>query len=82
MDLTGLTPFYSSVLQAWQVFKFTHATNETPGMWLLEEPLFFNSFIRTQTLQSASLLSQSQKCWLHKTGSLMKMTTASMDILR
>ncbi len=30
--LAGLTPFYSSVLQAWQTGRFARATDETPGM--------------------------------------------------
>ncbi|KAJ3609348.1 hypothetical protein NHX12_023871 [Muraenolepis orangiensis] len=42
LDLSGLTPFYTSVLQAWHTFKFTRATSEMPGMWVFEEPLFFN----------------------------------------
>lgn len=32
-----------------------HVLEETPEMWLFEEPLFFNDFITTRTLQSASL---------------------------
>lgn len=32
--LAGLTPFYSSVLQAWHIFRFDRNTDETPGMWL------------------------------------------------
>ncbi|KAJ3609187.1 hypothetical protein NHX12_023711, partial [Muraenolepis orangiensis] len=41
LDLSGLTPFYTSVLQAWHIFKFSCATSEMPGMWVFEEPLFF-----------------------------------------
>uniref|UniRef100_H3BW47 Reverse transcriptase domain-containing protein n=1 Tax=Tetraodon nigroviridis TaxID=99883 RepID=H3BW47_TETNG len=43
----GLAPFYSSVLQAWRTFRFTRTTEETAGMWVFEEPLFFNSFLRS-----------------------------------
>ncbi|KAJ3582193.1 hypothetical protein NHX12_015766, partial [Muraenolepis orangiensis] len=32
LDLSGLTPFYTSVLQAWHTFKFTRATSEMPGI--------------------------------------------------
>ena len=53
VDLPGLTLFYSSVLQSWQIFNIVCNTNETCGKWLFEEPLFFNSLIKT--LQSASL---------------------------
>ncbi|KAJ3605708.1 hypothetical protein NHX12_027752 [Muraenolepis orangiensis] len=55
LDLSGLTPFYTSVLQAWHTFKFTSATSEMLGMWVFEEPLFFNGLLRARTLQSASL---------------------------
>ena len=44
-DLTGLTPFYQSVVQAWQVFTYHREAVMTPGMWLFEEPLFGNNFI-------------------------------------
>ena len=82
VDLTGLTPFYSSVLQAWQIFKATRTKNETPGMWLFEEPLFFNTLIQTQTLQSASLRAYFREAGCTKLGHLMKMTATSVDILR
>lgn len=39
VDLVGLTPPYSSVLQAWQIFKHVHTKDETPGVQLCEEPL-------------------------------------------
>jgi len=41
IDQTGLTQFYESVLQAWQVFRVTRDPTEIPGMWLFDEPLFF-----------------------------------------
>ncbi|KAJ3608825.1 hypothetical protein NHX12_023355 [Muraenolepis orangiensis] len=50
LDQSGLTPFYTSVLQAWHTFKFTRATSEMPGMWVFEEPLFFNGLLRARTL--------------------------------
>lgn len=49
---SGLIPFYNSR---------TRSTKETPGMRLFEEPLFFNSLIKTQTLQSASLRANLRK---------------------
>lgn len=36
--LAGLTPFYSSVLQAWQILRPARTADETPGTWLSEEP--------------------------------------------
>uniref|UniRef100_H3CBT1 Reverse transcriptase zinc-binding domain-containing protein n=1 Tax=Tetraodon nigroviridis TaxID=99883 RepID=H3CBT1_TETNG len=43
----GLAPFYSSVLQAWRTFRFSRTTEETAGMWVFEEPLFFNRILRS-----------------------------------
>lgn len=40
MDLTGLTPFYRSVLNAWQTLNVIRNPDPRPGMWLFEEPLF------------------------------------------
>lgn len=57
VDLTGLTPFYLSVLHSWQVFKAHRELAMTPGMWLFEEPLFYTALIKTQILSSASLRS-------------------------
>eukprot|EP00064_Thunnus_orientalis_P008015 superscaffoldBa00000926_g8037 len=56
-DLTGLPSFYTSVLDAWKIPKATRDLAAMGGLWLFEEPLFFNSFIQTQTLSSASLRS-------------------------
>lgn len=55
VDVVGLTPFYGSMLQAWRVFKAARTLNESPDMWLFEEPLLFNNFLRTQTTQSTRL---------------------------
>ncbi|KAI3357946.1 hypothetical protein L3Q82_016322 [Scortum barcoo] len=52
LNLTGLTPFYQSVLQTWQVLTFHRKDEKTPGMWLFEEPLFGNNFITSQVLSS------------------------------
>lgn len=30
-------------------------TNQTPGMWVFEEPLFSNGFLQTCVLQSATV---------------------------
>ncbi|KAJ3589845.1 hypothetical protein NHX12_010686 [Muraenolepis orangiensis] len=52
-DLSGLTPLYTSVQQAWCLLKFSRATSRMPGMF--EEPKDFT----TWTLQPASLQDQS-----------------------
>lgn len=81
MDLAGLTSFYSSVLQAWQVFNISREPNEAPGVWLLEEPLFFNRFIRTQTLQSASLRTRLREVGCTKLGHLVKMSSTASAVV-
>lgn len=80
-DLSGLTPFYSSVLQAWQVFHVNRVQVGTPGMWLLEEPLFFNAFVNAQTLSSVTLRSRLREAGCVKLGHLMKASHSSMDRL-
>ena len=39
-DLSGLTPFYESVMQAWRVLDKSRKASMLPGMWLFEEPPF------------------------------------------
>ncbi|KAK5852456.1 hypothetical protein PBY51_023923 [Eleginops maclovinus] len=82
VDLSGLTPFYTSVLQAWQIFKISRVINEIPGMWLFEEPLFFNKLIRIRSLQSASLQASLREAGCTKLGHLMKSKMTSLEILR
>lgn len=53
VQLTRPKHFYSSVLQAW--LSTIRATNKVPGMWFLEEPLFFNDFLPSDAPQSASV---------------------------
>ena len=71
-DITGLTPFYQSVVQAWQVFTYHREAVMTPGMWLFEEPLFGNNFITSQVLYSVSLRSRLREAGCVKLGHLMK----------
>ena len=81
VDLTGITPFYSTVLQAWQAFVTTRDAGEPAGMWLFEEPLFYNPFIETQTLSSASLRSSLREAGCVKVGHLIKTTATSVATL-
>lgn len=74
MDLTGLTPFYESVLQAWQVFSFHRKDVVTVGMWILEEPLFSNSLFTSQALSSVSLRSRLREGGCVKLGHLMRIS--------
>uniref|UniRef100_A0A3Q3ERM5 Reverse transcriptase domain-containing protein n=1 Tax=Labrus bergylta TaxID=56723 RepID=A0A3Q3ERM5_9LABR len=74
VDLTGLTSFYMSVMQAWKMYTFKRKKTESLGMWIFEEPLFFNDFIRTPTLQSASLRASFREAGCTKLGHLVRLT--------
>lgn len=80
--LSGLTSFYSSVMQAWQIFHFQRTKDQAPGMWVFEEPLFCNGLLESPALQSASLRTKLREAGCTKVGHLMKLTTLSEDILR
>ncbi|KAI4886392.1 hypothetical protein NFI96_001747 [Prochilodus magdalenae] len=54
VDLGGLTPFYSAVLQAWQLLSFSRK-EPTPAYWVFEEPLFFNPVLPTISQVSGTL---------------------------
>uniref|UniRef100_A0A671WHQ0 Reverse transcriptase domain-containing protein n=1 Tax=Sparus aurata TaxID=8175 RepID=A0A671WHQ0_SPAAU len=82
VDISGLTPFYTSVLQAWQVFKIERNKKETRGMWLFEEPLFFSDLLKSKTLQSASLRAKFREAGCTKLGHLLKTTATSVDAPR
>jgi hypothetical protein len=71
-DLSGLTPFYESVMQAWRVFVISHKAGTPPGMWLFEEPLFHNSAIQSRAMGSASLRSCLLGVGCPKLGHLMR----------
>ncbi|KAJ3599425.1 hypothetical protein NHX12_033388 [Muraenolepis orangiensis] len=68
--------------QAWHTFKFTRATSEMLGMWVFEEPLFFNGLLRARTLQSASLRTSLREAGCTKVGHLMKAKATSLETLR
>ena len=80
-DITGLTPFYASVLEAWQVFQASRTPGGLPGMWIFEEPLFFNDFLRTETLSSPSLRAALREAGCVKLGHLLKATRTSAEVL-
>lgn len=46
------------------MFKLKRTAVAIPSLWVLEEPLFFNSFLTTQMLQPASLrICLREACW-------------------
>ncbi|TWW74457.1 Transposon TX1 uncharacterized 149 kDa protein ORF 2 [Takifugu flavidus] len=79
MDLTGLTPFYQSVLKAWQVLSFKHKAVTIPGMWIFEEPLFGNSIITSRVLSSTSLRSRLRDAGVVKLGHLLKTSVPNLS---
>nr|XP_046223606.1 deleted in malignant brain tumors 1 protein-like [Oncorhynchus gorbuscha] len=80
-DLTGLTPFYESVMQAWRVFVKSRKAGTPPGMWLFEEPLFHNTAIQSRVLGSASLRSCLLGVGCTKLGHLMRSRSRSLEEL-
>ncbi|KAI4873887.1 hypothetical protein NFI96_008616, partial [Prochilodus magdalenae] len=54
VDLGGLTPLYSAVLQAWRLLSFSRK-EPTPAYWVFEEPLFFNPALPTVSQVSGTL---------------------------
>ncbi|KAJ8333234.1 hypothetical protein SKAU_G00421300 [Synaphobranchus kaupii] len=67
----GLPPFYASVLEAWRILKVTRDPAATAGLWLLEEPLFYSSFIQARTLSSASIRTAMREAGCTKLGHLL-----------
>lgn len=65
MDRNGLTSFYASDLQVWQIFSV-----ERVNVWNLEEPLFFNGLLSTDLLNSGTLRNNLIKAGLCKIGHL------------
>ncbi|CAG5851064.1 unnamed protein product, partial [Menidia menidia] len=78
VDLTGLPPFYSSVINAWQTLKVTRTLDPGPGMWVNEEPLFNNDFLRSAPFSSATLRTEFVEAGMNKLGHLVN---TSMDTL-
>uniref|UniRef100_A0A3B3DKH2 Reverse transcriptase domain-containing protein n=1 Tax=Oryzias melastigma TaxID=30732 RepID=A0A3B3DKH2_ORYME len=76
-DLMGLSPYYGSVLNAWQAFKMKRENMLTPGPWTLQEPLFYNGAISTDLLDSLSVRAALQEAGCVKLGHL----AASLETL-
>ena len=79
--MSGLTPFYESVMQAWRVLVKSCKAGTSPGMWLFEEPLFHNTAIQSSVLGSASLRSCLLGVGCTKLGHLMRSRSRSLEEL-
>lgn len=56
-DLSGLTPFHGTVVEAWRTLNYSHSSDHKSGWWVFEEPLFFNSFLTSLVLSSQAMRS-------------------------
>uniref|UniRef100_A0A4W5P160 Reverse transcriptase domain-containing protein n=1 Tax=Hucho hucho TaxID=62062 RepID=A0A4W5P160_9TELE len=52
VDFNGLSSFYASVLNAWQIFIVKRELSEVTHEWVLEEPLIFNPLLSSVMLQA------------------------------
>ncbi|KAL1268847.1 hypothetical protein QQF64_034210 [Cirrhinus molitorella] len=53
-----LTSFYKSTMEAWKVFTISRSSDEPAGLWLFEEPIFFNSLLQSRLMSVHSLHSR------------------------
>lgn len=70
--MVDLTPFYRSVLEAWKVFSISRPSDLPVGFWLLEEPLFFNSFLPSRLLTSENVRTRLLAAGCNKLGHFLK----------
>ena len=66
------------MVDAWQTLKVTRTSDPRPGMWIFEEPLFYNDFLKNTTLSSTTLRSKFVEAGIVKLGHLIK---ASLETL-
>ncbi len=71
LNLTGLTTFYRSILNAWKVFKFSRELSSVQVLWLREEPLLCNPAIDVDLLKSMSLKEAMWNAGITKVGHLI-----------
>ncbi|CAG6006941.1 unnamed protein product [Menidia menidia] len=60
----------NSVINAWQTLKVSRTPDPGPGMWVYEEPLFNNDFLRNATLSSVTLRTKFVEAGMTKLGHL------------
>uniref|UniRef100_A0A669D6D2 Reverse transcriptase domain-containing protein n=1 Tax=Oreochromis niloticus TaxID=8128 RepID=A0A669D6D2_ORENI len=78
VDLSGLVPFYSSVVNAWRTLKVARTPEPRPGMWLFEEPLFFNDFFPSTVFSSATIRTKFVEAGVVKLGHLTRMSMGAL----
>ncbi len=55
VDLSGLTPFYRSILKAWGILSKSRNLKDVHGSWTREEPLLHNPIVDVGIFNSASM---------------------------
>lgn len=55
VDLTGLTPFYKTMLRVWKVFSNSREQGPVNGFWGKEEPIIHNPVLSVKSLNSVSV---------------------------
>ncbi|KAJ3599285.1 hypothetical protein NHX12_033248 [Muraenolepis orangiensis] len=77
-EITGLAPFYCSVINAWKILSFTRPPDPRPGMWLFEEPLFDTGFLSGTLFSSATLRNAFVEAGVVKLGHLTGISTEKL----
>ncbi|KAJ3583936.1 hypothetical protein NHX12_015433 [Muraenolepis orangiensis] len=77
-EITGLVPFYCSVINAWKLLSFTRPPDPRPGMWLFEEPLFDTGFFPGTLFSSATLRNGFVEAGVVKLGHLTGISTEEL----
>jgi len=70
VDFNGLTSFYASVFNVWQIFMVKRELSEVTYDWVLEEPLIFNPLFSNGMLQSKGISASFVKARICKIGHL------------
>jgi len=70
VDFNGLTSFYASVFNVWQIFMVKRELSEVTYDWVLEEPLIFNPLFSNGMIQSKGISASFVKAGICKIGHL------------
>uniref|UniRef100_A0A3B1KAN1 Reverse transcriptase domain-containing protein n=1 Tax=Astyanax mexicanus TaxID=7994 RepID=A0A3B1KAN1_ASTMX len=74
VNLSGLESFYSSVLKAWCMLRFTREGGLQPTLWAWEEPIFYNRMIPLRSASSSTLIRRFLNAGICKLGHLRELS--------
>lgn len=77
-DLSGLTPFYGTVVEAWRTLSYSRSPDHKSGWWVFEEPIFFNSFLTSSVLSSQAMRSSFISAGITRLGHLTASTVKEL----